>query len=138
MNEGCAEFDFMQGAHDYKLKFKTESRDMMDAFMCQRSFTGRLNYGLAKSPAFPQTSRLTLSLNDRNGVGYDFLKCDDVLVEQWPTGVGKDGASTSGCCRAVSAAGLPANTPALTLLSGRRAICCHAPSVNNGCWCSNG
>ena len=52
MNEGCAEFDFMQGAHDYKLKFKTGSREMMDAFMCQRSFTGWLNYGLAKLSSF--------------------------------------------------------------------------------------
>jgi len=48
MNEGCTEFDFMQGAHDYKLKFKTGNRDMMDAFVCQRSFAGRLNYGLAR------------------------------------------------------------------------------------------
>ena len=52
MIEDEEEFDFMQGAHDYKLKFKTGSRDMMDAFMCQRSFTGRLNYGLAKLSSF--------------------------------------------------------------------------------------
>ena len=52
MNEGCTEFDFMQGAHDYKLKFKTGNRDMMDTFVCQRSFAGRLNYGLARLTSF--------------------------------------------------------------------------------------
>ena len=139
MNEGCAEFDFMQGAHDYKLKFKTGSRDMMDAFMCQRSFTGRLNYGLAKlSSFFPKTSRLTLRLNDRSGVGYDFLKCDDVLVEQWPVGVGKGWelqhqAVAVLCPRQVFRRILRADTP-----SGRRAIRRQVPSVNNGCWCNSG
>ncbi len=52
MNESCTEFDLMQGAYDYKLKFKTGSRDMMDAFICQRSFTGRLNYSLARFTSF--------------------------------------------------------------------------------------
>ncbi|MBC8245291.1 MAG: GNAT family N-acetyltransferase [Verrucomicrobia bacterium] len=48
MREGCTEFDFMQGGHDYKQKFCTGSRELMDAFLCQRSFAGRLNYWLSR------------------------------------------------------------------------------------------
>jgi len=48
MSEGCMEFDFMQGGHDYKLKFCTGSRALMDAFLCQRSFAGRLNHWLSR------------------------------------------------------------------------------------------
>ncbi len=48
MSEGCTEFDFMQGGHDYKQKFCTGSRALMDAFLCQRSFAGRLNHWLSR------------------------------------------------------------------------------------------
>ena len=52
MNEGCTEFDFMEGGYDYKLKFCTGTRNLMDVFICQRSFAGRLNYGLAQLTRF--------------------------------------------------------------------------------------
>ena len=46
--EGCTEFDFMQGGHKYKQKFCTGTREMVDVFLCQRSFAGQLNYGLSR------------------------------------------------------------------------------------------
>ncbi|MDP6678351.1 MAG: GNAT family N-acetyltransferase [Verrucomicrobiota bacterium] len=48
MREDCAEFDFMQGGHEYKQKFCTGTRGLMDAFLCQRSFAGRLNHWLSR------------------------------------------------------------------------------------------
>ena len=48
MSEGCTEFDFMQGGHEYKQKFCTGSRELMDAFICQRSIAGRLNHWLSR------------------------------------------------------------------------------------------
>ena len=57
MNEGCTEFDFMQGEYGFKLKFRTGNRHMMNAFMCQRSFAGRLNYGLARLTGFIRSRR---------------------------------------------------------------------------------
>lgn len=57
MNEGCTEFDFMEGGYDYKLKFCTGTRNLMDVFVCQRSFAGRLNYGLARLTRFLRRKR---------------------------------------------------------------------------------
>jgi len=48
MSEGCTEFDFMQGGHEYKQKFCTGSRELMDAFICQPSLAGRLNHWLSR------------------------------------------------------------------------------------------
>ena len=48
MSEGCTEFDFMQGGHEYKQKLCTGSRELMDAFICQRSLAGRLNHWLSR------------------------------------------------------------------------------------------
>jgi len=48
MSEGCTEFDFMQGGHEYKQKFCSGNRKLMDAFICQRSPAGRLNHWLSR------------------------------------------------------------------------------------------
>ena len=48
MSEGCTEFDFMQGSHEFRKKFCTGSRELMDAFICQRSLAGRLNRWLSR------------------------------------------------------------------------------------------
>ncbi len=48
IREGCTEFDFMQGGHDYKQKFCTGTRGLMDAFLCQCSFAGRLNHWVSR------------------------------------------------------------------------------------------
>ena len=48
MSEGCTEFDFMQGGHEFRKKFCTGSRELMDAFICQRSLAGRLNHWLSR------------------------------------------------------------------------------------------
>ena len=48
MRDGCTEFDFMQGGHDYKQKFCTGTRQFMDLFLCQRSLPGHLNYWLSQ------------------------------------------------------------------------------------------
>jgi len=48
MIEKCEEFDFMQGGHEYKQKFCTGTRQLMDLFLCQRSLPGHLNYWLSQ------------------------------------------------------------------------------------------
>jgi CelD/BcsL family acetyltransferase involved in cellulose biosynthesis len=48
MIESCEEFDFMQGGHEYKQKFCTGTRQLMDLFLCQRSLPGHLNYWLSQ------------------------------------------------------------------------------------------
>lgn len=48
MIERCEEFDFMQGGHEYKQKFCTGTRQLMDLFLCQRSLPGHLNYWLSQ------------------------------------------------------------------------------------------
>ena len=37
----------MQGGHEFKKIFCTGSRELMDAFICQRSLAGRLNHWLS-------------------------------------------------------------------------------------------
>ena len=48
MSEGCTGFDLLQGGHEYKQKFCTGSRELMDAFICQRSLAGHLNHLLSR------------------------------------------------------------------------------------------
>jgi len=48
MSEGCTGFDFLQGGHEYKQKFCTGSRELMDAFICQRSLAGHLTHLLSR------------------------------------------------------------------------------------------
>ena len=38
----------MQGGHEFKKIFCTGSRELMDAFICQRSLAGRLNHWLSR------------------------------------------------------------------------------------------